>query len=83
MLLANFPATHLTDFHCSQASMRGTLTACSGISAALGFFTVFLLGSMMPWRQVALVCAAVPLVVLFALCLVSDVSELRIVGHFL
>lgn len=33
---------------------------------------VFLLGSCMPWRQVALICGCVPLIVLVALCFIPE-----------
>lgn len=56
--------------------MRGILTACSGISAALGFFIVFLLGSVMAWRNVALICLTVPLLTLVAICFVSRPDRL-------
>lgn len=55
----------------SEPSVRGILTACAGISATMGIFLVFLLGSFMAWRNVALVCAFVPAVTMIAVCFVS------------
>lgn len=54
----------------SEPSVRGVLTACSGISAAGGFFMIFLLGSMMAWRTAAIICLSIPLATLVAICFV-------------
>lgn len=35
--------------------------ACSGISSASGIFMVFFLGSFLSWRQVAFICAIIPI----------------------
>lgn len=56
----------------SEPSVRGILTACAGISATTGIFLVFLLGSLIAWRDVALICAFVPLVTMVAVCFVSN-----------
>lgn len=61
----------LVHFHFSEPSIRGILTACAGIAATGGFFVVFLLGSIMPWRNVAIICLMVPLVTMIAICFVS------------
>lgn len=45
--------------------------AFAGISATSGIFLVFLLGTLLPWRTVALICAAVPTFTLFAVYFVS------------
>lgn len=55
----------------SEPSIRGILIAMAGIAATLGLFLVFLLGSLMAWRKVALICFTVPVATLVAICLVS------------
>ncbi|XP_055301619.1 facilitated trehalose transporter Tret1-like isoform X2 [Sitodiplosis mosellana] len=45
----------------SEASFRGILNAVCGISVTGGMFLIFLLGSFLSWRQVAYICAAVPI----------------------
>lgn len=58
-------------FPCSQKSIRGVLIALSGIAATLGLFIVFLLGSLIEWRNVALYCLNVPIITMIAVCFVS------------
>lgn len=58
----------------SQPSIRGILTSCAGIAVMLGIFIVFLLGSIMTWRNVALICLSVPLVTVVAICFVSQLN---------
>lgn len=55
----------------SQASIRGILTSCAGIAAMLGFFIVYALGSVMTWRNVALVCLSLPIMTMVAICFVN------------
>lgn len=55
----------------SEPSIRGILTACAGIAATLGFFIIFLMGSLMAWRDVAMICLAIPLITMVAVCFVS------------
>lgn len=45
--------------------------AFAGISATSGIFLVFLLGFLLPWRTVALICAAVPTFTLVAVYFVN------------
>lgn len=45
----------------SEPSIRGILTATTTIAAALGIGLVYVLGSLMAWRSVALVCGLVPI----------------------
>lgn len=52
-------------------SQTGILTACASISATLGLFLVYLLNTFMPWRMVGLICLAVPLITMIAICFVS------------
>lgn len=44
-----------------EPSVRGVLSAGAGISGTAGIFMVFLLGSVIPWRHVAFICAAIPI----------------------
>lgn len=55
----------------SEPSVRGILTAFAGISATTGIFLVFLLGSLVAWREVALFCAFIPAITMIAICFVS------------
>lgn len=50
------------------------MIALSGIAATLGLFIVYLLGSFMEWRNVALICLIVPIVTMIAVCFVSKYS---------
>lgn len=59
----------------SQASIRGILIAVSGIAATLGFFIVFLLGSITAWRNAAIYCLIVPIVTMVAVCFVSAIRS--------
>lgn len=56
----------------SQPSIRGILTSCAGIAVMLGFFIVYLLGSIITWRNVALICLSVPLATVVAICFVNQ-----------
>lgn len=49
------------DFH-SEPSIRGVLLAGAGIATTIGIFFVYLLGAILTWRQVALICGIVPAV---------------------
>ena len=44
--------------------LRGRLSACLKIFGHLGLLTSFLMGAWLDWRQLALVCAAAPLMML-------------------
>lgn len=55
----------------TQPAIRGILIACAGVAAMLGFFVVYLLGTFMLWRHVALVCLSVPLLTVVAIYFVS------------
>lgn len=48
------------------------MTALSNISATLGLFIVYLLNTLMPWRSVGLVCLAVPVVTMIAVCFIPE-----------
>lgn len=56
----------------SQPSIRGILIACSGVAAMLGFFFVYLMGTITMWRNVALICLAVPILTIIAISFVPE-----------
>ncbi|XP_059619775.1 facilitated trehalose transporter Tret1-like [Phlebotomus argentipes] len=56
----------------SEPSIRGILTSCAGVSVMLGIFTVYFLGTVVTWRVAALICLAVPLSTLVAICFVPE-----------
>lgn len=60
----------ISDF--SEPSIRGILTAFSGISATFGLFLVYLLNTLMPWRSVGLICLAVPVITMVAVCFIPE-----------
>lgn len=55
-----------------EPSIRGILTSCAGVSVQLGIFTVYFLGTVVTWRVAALICLAVPLSTLVAICFVPE-----------
>lgn len=55
-----------------QPSIRGILTSCAGVAVMLGFFIVYLLGTVMVWRNIALVCVSIPLITIVAICFVPE-----------
>lgn len=59
----------------SETSIRGILLASAAIFTAIGYFLIFLLGSFLPWRKVALTCVAVPICMFFAMRLVRTIFE--------
>lgn len=59
----------------SEPSIRGILTAFASICATIGLFLVYLLNTFMPWRMVGLMCLAVPLIAMIAICFVSNTRE--------
>lgn len=54
----------------TEPSARGALLAFIPIARYSGQFIVYFLGSFFAWRQVAFTCAAVPVIVVFAICFV-------------
>lgn len=50
----------------SEPSIRGVITAMAGISATLGLFIVFTMGNFIAWRNVAIICLAVPVITMIA-----------------
>lgn len=56
----------------SQPSIRGILTSCAGVAVMLGFFVVFLLGTVTTWRITAAICVSVPLATMIAICFVPE-----------
>lgn len=55
----------------SEPSIRGILIACAGIAATLGFFVIFLMGTLMDWRSAALKCLIIPIMTMITVCFVS------------
>lgn len=49
----------------------------------LGYFIVFLLGSVMTWRNVALICLSVPLITVVAICFVINLNEIVCPSKFI
>ncbi|XP_055686788.1 facilitated trehalose transporter Tret1-like [Lutzomyia longipalpis] len=56
----------------SEPSIRGILTSCAGVSVMMGIFIVYFLGTVVTWRVAALICLAVPLSTLIAICFVPE-----------
>uniref|UniRef100_A0A182R125 Major facilitator superfamily (MFS) profile domain-containing protein n=1 Tax=Anopheles farauti TaxID=69004 RepID=A0A182R125_9DIPT len=55
-----------------QPSIRGILTSCAGVAVMLGFFTVYLLGTVTTWRTTAAICASIPIATMIAICFVPE-----------
>ncbi|XP_055716571.1 facilitated trehalose transporter Tret1-like [Phlebotomus papatasi] len=55
-----------------QPSIRGILTSCAGVAATLGFFLGYLLGTIVTWREVALICLTIPVFTVIAICFVPE-----------
>ncbi|XP_055301620.1 facilitated trehalose transporter Tret1-like [Sitodiplosis mosellana] len=55
-----------------ESSVRGVLSAFGGICATGGMFMIFLLGSLLSWRQVCYICAAVPIANILVALLVPE-----------
>ncbi|XP_052868649.1 facilitated trehalose transporter Tret1-like [Anopheles cruzii] len=55
-----------------QPSIRGILTSCAGVAVMLGFFTVYLLGTVTTWRTTAAICASIPIATMVAICFVPE-----------
>lgn len=67
----------------SEPSIRGVITAMAGISATLGLFIVFTMGNFIAWRNVAIICLAVPVITMIAVYFVSFFFFLLEVGCLL
>lgn len=61
----------------SEPAIRGTLSAFICLATEIGIFTVFFIGSIMEWRQVALFCIIVPITVIIMAFIVSNFSSFR------
>lgn len=57
----------------SHPSIRGPLLAFSNVAVMFGTFLMYLMGTMLTWRQCALISLFVPLVTIVAICFVSIV----------
>lgn len=60
---------------CSQPKIRGILVACSGVAVMLGVFLMYLLGTLMDWRNVALTCLFLPIIALTVICFVGGFEQ--------
>lgn len=60
--------THIS----SHQSIRGPLLVLSNLSGMLGVVSMYMLGAYLPWRQVALVCLAIPCSALLLVRLVPE-----------
>lgn len=48
------------------------MTSCAGVAATLGFFLGYLLGTLVTWREVALICLTIPVFTVIAICFVPE-----------
>ncbi|GAB0097348.1 facilitated trehalose transporter Tret1 [Sergentomyia squamirostris] len=55
-----------------QPSIRGIITSCTGVAATLGFFIGYLLGTLVTWREAALICLTIPIFTIIAICFVPE-----------
>ncbi|XP_059619605.1 facilitated trehalose transporter Tret1-like [Phlebotomus argentipes] len=55
-----------------QPAIRGILTSCAGVAATLGFFIGYLLGSLVTWRESALICLTIPLISIIAIGFIPE-----------
>lgn len=58
----------------SHQSIRGILLALSNLSGMLGIVSMYLAGALASWRNVALMCLAIPILAVCLICLVSFLS---------
>lgn len=73
----------VTHFMCvcknvSEPCIRGNLMAIGPLASSIGLFILYLLGSILSWRHVSLICAVVPIVILVAVFLVKKIPYFRI-----
>ncbi|XP_055691194.1 facilitated trehalose transporter Tret1-like [Lutzomyia longipalpis] len=55
-----------------QPAIRGILTSFAAVAATLGFFIGYLLGTLVTWREAALICLTIPV---FAIIGISFIPE--------
>ena len=60
--LAHFPQVYISEI--SHPSIRGSLCSASRVLSHIGLLSSFALGAWLDWRQLALVCAGSPLMLL-------------------
>lgn len=56
----------------TEAKYRGTLTASGTTCVIIGILTQFVLGTFLPWRSIAVVCLAMPIITITALQFVPE-----------
>lgn len=54
----------------------------SGVATGLGFFTVYLLGTIITWRKIALICFGWPIATMVAISFVILICTTYISLHF-
>lgn len=62
---------------CSEPVIRGILSAVLCIGIEIGIFAVFFIGSVMEWRQTALVCMIVPITTTITALIVRKICSLH------
>uniref|UniRef100_A0A1B0CIY0 Putative sugar transporter n=1 Tax=Lutzomyia longipalpis TaxID=7200 RepID=A0A1B0CIY0_LUTLO len=82
MILVNLPhiaawlilhfATSVHHMYLAQPAIRGILTSSAGVAATLGFFIGYLLGTLVTWREAALVCLTIPIFTVVAICFIPE-----------
>ncbi|GAB0097351.1 facilitated trehalose transporter Tret1 [Sergentomyia squamirostris] len=55
-----------------QPAIRGILTSCAGVAATLGFFIGYLMGTLVSWREAALICLTIPVFTVIAIFFVPE-----------
>ncbi|KAJ0172277.1 hypothetical protein K1T71_012250 [Dendrolimus kikuchii] len=56
----------------SDSSIRGTLTTLTNLFTAMGIFIAYLLGTVLPWRQAALVALIIPVTTMLLVLFVPE-----------
>lgn len=66
----------------TQPHLRGMLSATSSMCVILGILIQFLMGTMLPWRNVAAINVIFPVTAIVALCFVPE-SPYWLIGTFM
>lgn len=56
----------------TEAKYRGTLTASGTTCVIIGILTQFVFGTFLPWRTIAVICTALPIVTITALQFIPE-----------
>ncbi|KAB0797317.1 hypothetical protein PPYR_08311 [Photinus pyralis] len=65
----------------TQPRVRGMLSATGTLSSVCGVLVEFFLGTVLPWRNIALVSSAIPLVAFFLLCFIPESPHWLVMRH--